>query len=312
MPILTRQQIEELAQIIRQHASWLTWRLFGDRYISESDIQKLKDKDILPMDVQVDAIKHAFILGELESLLKHAEWKGLTWEQLQEVAQAPHSDVERLQIEAAELSALTVLRGLEDEIRNGLYDSLAQTTQAALSEGHVTGIVRDEVKLGVDLSKRFDQVAIELADRTKEVKRNWHRVAATELHAARQNGIVHAIVTGTDVYKYSRREESKVSVVPDPGACADCRRLYLGPGGRPIIFKLSDLLNNSGTNYVRPWRQNAQPVIPPLHPNCFCTLRYVPDGYDWGDRGHLEMTDPDAVIAAGERAKEIEEEDADR
>lgn len=306
MPILTRQQIEELAQIIRQHASWLTWRLFGNQFISDSDLQKLKDKKILPMDVQVDAIKHAFILGELESLLKTTEWKNLSWEQLQEVAQSPHSDVEKLQIEASELSAYTVLRGLEDDIRNGLYDSLAKTTKAAIGEGQVSGIVRDEVKLGVDLSKRFDQVAIDLAERTKEVKRNWHRVAATELHAARQNGIVHSITTGTDVYKYSKKADSSVSVVPDPDACSDCKKMYLGKDGKPIIFKLSELLNNAGSNYVRPWRKNARPVVPPLHPHCYCTIRYVPEGWSWGDEGHLTMTDPDAVVEAAERAKRIE------
>jgi hypothetical protein len=142
-------------------------------------------------------------------------------------------------------------------------------------------------------------VARELAEKTGEYKRNWHRVAVTELHAARQNGTVAAILNKIDVYAYADGEDSQVSVVPEATACADCRRLYLDKQGNPRIFKLSDLLSNSGTNYIRPWRHNAQAVVPPLHPNCYCRIRYVPGGWGWED-GKMVLQDPEKVV---ERAR---------
>jgi hypothetical protein len=275
MPVLTNEQIEKLAKIIRQHATWLTWRIFGTRYVSEADLSSLKAQGLLPMDTQVDAIKYAFVLGKLEALLKEAEWKGLGWDDLISAAEATHTDVENLQIQASELSAHTVLRGLEDDIRDGLYESLATATQRAIDESHVKEIVKDEVKVGVEMSGNFRKVARELAEKTGEYKRNWHRVAVTEMHAARQNGTVAAILNKVDVYEHAEGEDSQVSVVPDPDACADCRRLYLGRAGNPRVFKLSELLGNSGSNYVRPWRSNAKPVVPPLHPNSIAAYAAV-------------------------------------
>lgn len=299
MPILTKEQIERLAEIIRQHATWLTWRIFGTRYVTEADLQKLKAAGKLPMDVQVDAIKYAFVLGKLEALLTEAEWKGLQWDDLVNAASATHTDVENLQIEASELSAHTVLRGLEDDIRNGLYESLATVTQRTIDEAYVKEIVRDEVKVGVEMSRNFRAVAREMAEKTGEYKRNWHRVAVTEMHAARQNGTVSAILNKIDVYEYAEGEDSQVSVVPDAAACSDCKRIYLDQKGNPRVFRLSELLGNSGSNYVRPWRQNAKAVVPPLHPNCFCRIRYIPGGWGW-EEGKMVLKDPAKVV---ERAR---------
>lgn len=299
MPVFTKEQIEKLAEIIRQHATWLTWRIFGTRYVSEADLASLKAKGILPMDVQTDAIKYAFVLGKLEALLKEAEWKGLQWDDLVNAAEATHTDVENLQIQASELSAHTVLRGLEDDIRDGLYEALATATQRTIDEAHVKEIVKDEVKVGVEMSRNFRNVARELGEKTEEYKRNWHRVAVTEMHSARQNGTVSAILNKVDVYEHAEGEDSQVSVVPDPDACEDCRRLYLAKSGNPRVFKLSELLGNSGSNYIRPWRKNAQAVVPPLHPNCYCRIRYLPSGWGWED-GKMVLQEPEKVV---ERAR---------
>ena len=296
MPILTKEQVEKLAKIIRQHATWITWRIFGTRYVSESDIAELKAKGILPMDVQVDAIKYAFVLGKLEPLLKEAEWKGLNWNDLVSAAEATHTAVENLQIQASELSAHAVLRGLEDEIRDGLYESLATATQRTIDESYVKEIVKDEVKVGVEMSRNFRSVARELAEKTTEYKRNWHRVAVTEMHTAHQNGVVAAIINKVDVYAYADGADSQVSVVPDSSACVDCRRLYLDEAGNPKIFKMSELLGNSGSNYIRPWRANARPVVPPLHSNCYCRIRYIPNGWGW-EGGKMVLQDASAVVA---------------
>jgi hypothetical protein len=298
MPVLTKEQIDKLSKIIQKHVTWITWRIFGTDYVSDKEIDRLKAEGLLPTDVQTSSIKYAFVLGKLESLLKEAEWKDLSWEDLKEAAEARHTEVEKLQIQASELSAYTVLRGLEDDIRDRVFTDISNATQEAIDEAYIKDVVKEEVKTGVEYSKTMSEVSEKLYQRTGDLKRDWNRVAITEMHAARQNGVVSAIVNKVDVYKHGDGEDSQVSVVPDPRACDDCLRLYT-EGGNPKIFKLSELLGNSGTNYIRPWRANAKPVIPPLHPSCYCRLRYLPKGWGWENK-KMVLKDPGKIV---ERAR---------
>jgi hypothetical protein len=294
MAILTRDQIEKLAEIIRKHATWVVWRLLGDKYVFQKDIDKLTQEGTLPMGVQTPVIQHSFVLGRMESLLKEAEWKGFTWDQLVDAATAKHTDLQKLQIEATELSANVTLRGLFDDIQRGLYQEIAQATGQAVTEAVVKEKVAEEIKDGVESRKGYIKVANGLVDSLKETQRNWHRVAVTEMHSAKEKGVVSSILSGEGVYRRADGPESFVAVMCDPDACQDCRRLYLDPTtGHPKIFLLSELLSNEGTNYIRPWRQNARPVIPPLHPHCFCRLRYVPPGWGWNDKGRFTVVDSD-------------------
>lgn len=294
MAILTRDQIEKLAGIIRKHATWVTWRLLGDKYVSQEDIDKLTKEGVLPMDVQTPMIKHAFVLGRMESLLKEAEWKNYDWDQLVEAATSKHTDLQKMQIEAAELSFHITLRNLFSDIQKGLYQDLAQATGKAVTESVVKERVAEEIKEGIETRKGYIKVANSLVENLKETKRNWHRVAVTEMHAAKEKGVVSSILSGEGVYRRADGPESFVAVMPDPDACGECQKLYLDPKtGHPKIFRLSELMENEGTNYNRPWRQNARPVIPPLHPHCYCRLRFVPPGWGWNDKGRFTVVDPD-------------------
>lgn len=305
MAILTKQQIEKLVQIIKDHATWLRWRLAGDKAVDPKDIQRLKDQGILPMDVSANTIKMSYVLGELEALLKEGEWKNLTYDQLVNEVTRKQTDLQLIQIDKAEMSAQTAFRGLENDISNGLFSQLASATQKTLDEGVVRGYIKDTIKLGVEARKNYREVARDLVDTLKEPKRNWHRVASTEMHAARQAGIASTIIEKQDIYKYSDGEDSDVAVIPDPDACDDCKRLYLGKDGNPKIFKLSTLLANSGTNYIKPWRKNAKPVVPPLHPHCFCTLQYVPEGWGFDKKGRFTVTDTEKYEQSVKRAGDV-------
>lgn len=294
--VLTRAQIEKLAEIIRQHATWFAWRIFGEQEISEKDLQQLKASGKLPMDVSAPSIRYAYVLGKLESLLKEGEYKKLTWAQLQEAAKGRYTAVDKLQIQAAELSAHTQFRNLLDDLRNGLYQRLSQATSQTLSEGSIKETIADKIKTGVDLSQTYSKVANELVDALRETKRNWGRVAATEMHSARQRGVAAAIIQKEDIYADSDGVDSNVAVVHDADMCEDCRRIYYDDKtGNPQIFKLKELLDNEGTNYQRPWRVNAKPCLPPLHPHCYGRLRYVPTGWGWNDHHEFTLLDPAAA-----------------
>lgn len=296
---LTKEQIAKLAEIIRNHATWLTWKLLGTHYISEVDLQQLKKQGLLPTGVQVESIRYSFVLGELESLLREAQWKNLDWPTLVSAANARQTPVQEMQIEASELTALTQFRGLEQDIQHGLYEALARATQSAIDSSVIKEKIKDTIKIGVEARKNYKQVAKELRETLQETKRNWHRVASTELHSAKQQGVVSSILNGIDVYRHADGADSNVAIVPDPDACDDCKRLYLDPKtGNPRIFKLSEIIANTGTNYIKPWRQNAKPVVPPLHPHCFCRIRYVPPGWGWDAKGKFTLINAEASWAS--------------
>ena len=222
MAILTRQQVERLAEIIEQHTTWFVWSTFGSKYVSKADVDRLKNAGILPMDVQVSTFKNAYILGKLEALLKRAEFKSLSWADLQKEAVGRLTPYDHLQIEAAELTAYTMFRGLADDIRAGLYRRLAMATNRAVSEAQVRGTIKDVVKTGVELSQSYQKVAAELVEALKEPNRNWTRVAATEIHSAWQRGVAMAIMNKEEIYADSDGIDSEVFV--DHGQLTACQQ----------------------------------------------------------------------------------------
>jgi hypothetical protein len=290
--ILTRAQVEKLSEIIEQHATWFAWRIYGKAAASQSQIDALKAKGLLPMDTTVQSVKYAYVLGKLEAVLKEGEYRNLTWAELQERARGHLSQIDHFQIEAAEMTTMTKFRGLTDDLKSGLFEGLAQATRKTITEAQVRGEIKDVIKTGVELSRSYQQVAMDLVERLRETNRNWTRVAATEMHSATQRGIVSAILQGEDIYEDADGENSLVAVVHDDDACDDCKSMYNDHDtGNPRIFRLKELLENEGTNYQRPWRQHAKPVVPPLHPHCYGRLTFVPPGWGWDHNGRFTMLD---------------------
>lgn len=307
--ILTREQIEKLAEIIKQHATWFAWRVFGKNEISEEDLLHLKQMGKLPMDVSIESIKYAYVLGKLEAVLKEGEFKNLTWSQLMEAATGRYTDIDKLQIEAAEFSAHNYYRHLADDIKNNLYDRLAQATNQVITESHVKGIIKDKIKMGVDLNQSYQKVARTLVEDLKEPERNWTRVATTELHAARQRGLATAIIQKENIYENSDGVDSNVAITHGDDACDDCRRIYYdSKTGNPKIFKLKELLENEGTNYQRPWRKHAKPVLAPLHPGCVGVVTYVPEGWGWTEDHEFTVLEPEKTYPEFHEAKEVKDE----
>jgi hypothetical protein len=292
--VLTRAQIEKLAKIIEQHATWFAWRVHGENAASKADVDRLKTSGLFPMDVSVSSIRYSYVLGKLESLLKENEYKKLSWTDLVEIAEGKILPIDKLKIDAAELSFRSRYRRLADDLKNNLYDQLSQATGRAVTEAEVRGKIRDVVKVGVEMQRSYQQVARDFVETLGETKRSWTRVAATEMHAAHQRGVVGAILQGEDIYEDAEGEDSNVAVVHDADMCEDCKRLYY-EGGTPKIFKLKELLANEGSNYQRPWRKNAGPVVPPLHPHCNGRVRYVPPGWGWNKEGRFTLIDPKAA-----------------
>jgi len=295
MAILTKEQLDKIREIVQRHVSWFIWRLFGDEFAS-SDPSKVTASKHIQDQLPVSLTKLSFVLGREEALMKESEWGSYTWDNLAEAAAKQLTPVEKLQVQAAALSAYSKYRRLGEDISNGLFSRLADETNQAVSEGQVRGIIQDKIEFGTETTRKYSDVANDLSGALKENKRNWTRVASTEMHQARQQGVASAIINKVDIYEHGEGPDSLVTVVPAPDACIDCNRLYLSRSGNPKIFRLSELMGNAGSNYQRPWREHARPVVPPLHPHCFCRLRYVPPGWGWNKEGRFTLTDPKAAF----------------
>lgn len=297
MAIINKDQYDRIAGIVRRYTDWFVNRLFSPTYVSKPEVSIDEDK---LTELSTSMVKLSFDLGVTEASLKDSEWSQYTWDALKD-SQRPLTEIQKLQVQATEMSAATQYRRLADDIVNGLFDRLAQATRTTVSEAQVRGEIKEQIRAGVEGNRSYRDVAHSLVGELKEQQRNWTRVASTEMHAARQRGVAEAIRSGIDIYENSEGNDSLVAVVPAPDACRDCKRLYLDERtGHPKIFKLSELMSNEGTNYVRPWRDNAEPVVPPLHPHCFCRLRYVPPGWGWNEQGRFTMTQPEKAFSKSE------------
>lgn len=151
-------------------------------------------------------------------------------------------------------------------------EELAVPVNAA-TRADAMAAIRTETADAVARAKTARKLASELGNKTEDWGRDWLRIAKTELQGAYNDG---QILRAHRVYG----DEAQIARVPESDACAHCVRLFI-EGGKPIIFKLEDLLAN-GTNVGRKSR-DWQPTAWPVHPNCRCDTQVVPPGYGFDD-----------------------------
>jgi hypothetical protein len=114
------------------------------------------------------------------------------------------------------------------------------------------------------------QLMLRLSTRMRGYERDWLAVARTELQAAHNEAAAAAAAERDG-------PTARVARVPEHDACEHCKALYLDASGRPIIWRLDDLLAN-GTNFGRK-SATWQATLYPLHTNCRCGTVRVPPGY---------------------------------
>lgn len=270
--MLTQQQLAEMVRLIKLHADHFLVSLFGRNAVAKEDLQALINAKLIPPKTDPKILEYSFVLGKLKAILEASEYKGLTFEKLKELAEAPWtkmqplSNMEKIHISSAERRAARGVMGVADHIRDGLYDALEKELQRRVTEADVRDIIREEVVSARKARDSLTTLASAIPRRLKSYSRDWLRVASTEMHQARQWGTADAILSGTGAYSGfgEDADDRRVFVRPTLGACKECQRDYLDAQGVPKIFLLKDLLAN-GTNIGVPKKQRG-PVIPPHHP----------------------------------------------
>lgn len=120
--------------------------------------------------------------------------------------------------------------------------------------------IREEVADAVATGQTAEDLASDLGHRTGDWTRDWLRIARTELQAAHNEGV--AITAVRDF-----GPDAQVARIPESGACALCRRLYLDEEGKPRVWTVSRLVDNGTGVGVR--AEDKQAGLWPAHPHCF-------------------------------------------
>lgn len=290
-------KIGDIRKLLRININWFIASILGSDTLSQEERDELQKNHKLPK-TELNLIERSFVLGRLKSYLKTAEYGKISYEGLVDKAnEISLSPIERLAMDQAKLKAASNIKGIADDIASGVYSELEKATKQVISEATVRKIINDETQLAVLRKQTYQDLASSLASRLKtQYKKDWSLIAETELHAAKTQGIAQSILSGVDVYSGVGGPEARVSVIPKPTACEDCRSQYLDADGNPKIFSLGELISN-GTNTEHKKRNGVhylwKPILPPLHPRCRCDLQYIPDGASWIN-GRLVINDQEA------------------
>jgi len=274
--MITKEKIYEIMGIISKYLNLLIWAIRGQKYLTVEEFKENGADDITKLIEGKSIINCAISLGKFEAISKDDEYKKLTLSALEDDSKAVQGENHELQIEKAELRTSWSIRYFIDSIHQEILELLLNN-------------------LGTDNDEKWDEIIKKIEEIFNNKKNEWFGLALHEMNISKQNGKIAAIVDKIDIYKGGNGKDSLVTIVLDINACSDCKKLYLdSETGNPKIFKLRELINNTGTNWGSKWRDKVKPVIPPLHPNCMCSIKYVPHGFGWNEKGEFVLLNTDS------------------
>lgn len=284
--------------------------MFGSSAIDSDDYDrlraagKIRDEHVMPEDAALAAhaigaiVGHdkAFGLDEARALLSDPDE---FWQHLRD---DPHviTEAEREAIAVTRDRIGQYIRGLSNELDVAVGHILSNVDNASRRARLVRG-----PQFVLDRQAVMARVVAQVKDAVADLRRDWLRVAHTEIHNAAEEA--KAVV-------FADREPGRDPMVfkrPRQDACVFCRLLYLKPDGvTPRVFKLSTMLAN-GTNVGRragkPTRSGKsrtewKAVLGAVHPFCQCELHRLPYGMGFDTRGQL-------VYVGAKKSAEVEDLD---
>ncbi len=276
--MLNKEQIEEIARIIREHVGIAIYQFTGSPP-SGIDIRKLQAAGIIDPSVPDSAVADAYLFGVLSSL--DPRLAGASFDMIKDtIRRLPLSDIEKASIKWLNDSAALYCQGLGNRIES----TTLRIVQDAAKETAMRGIIQETMSNAARERKARGEMIALLRRATEDVQRDWHRIVNTELHGARTNGIAHGITKQFGA-------ESCVIVRPHPDCCDLCRSAFL-LRGKPRVFKLADLAARNNVDRTAAEIRRA-PGLPPLHPHCFCEVAYFnPKLHEFDNDGRIVFKKP--------------------
>ena len=298
----TQNQLSKISDVISNYHLFILFDAVGYDMLtsSEQGILDIMFDDFYPD--QISQIEQFFLMGLINESIGDVEFNKLSLRDVRNFVSNDGtrrliklSDREKDSINYLKGSSYRHIRNLEVRQTNDLLTVMDQVDQKLRSETENT--IREELSRGVAKRKTLNEISRGLASRTGNWAIDWQRIVRTETAKAYNYGIVHQIKRdhGDDAYVYVE--------VNDQTVCSKCISQYLtkGKGSAPKIFKLNDLIAN-GNNHGKKSEDYA-PVIPPLHPNCYCRLKPIEPGYVWSPLKKIFVPGEKYVRSVSRRSK---------
>ena len=271
---LTRTQINQIKKIITEHMDVIMSITTGTGKPSPELLKKLG----LPKSAN-DLITSSYQYGRLR-VLQNKDLENMSASEVAELLKKLKLTSEQQRsIDYAKLKAQQYMDNLTQKI---ISNTVAAAIQSDLA---MWDAVKQVVPAAIQNSSPRQKVVQELRDKTQDMYRDWHRVASSEMWGAKCQGEAEAIIHNESPLT-NKGGETEVYIKPSWNTCAKCKQLYLEKDGvTPKVFKLAELMAN-GNNYGKK-QADWVPCIPPLHPNCQCTMNVKPSDTTFDSQGNL-------------------------
>ena len=278
---LTPADLNALRKLIEDHNTAMIIRLYGAEAagVAQEDVDRLVTAGILKAEdlPQIDVIQDARLLGALRAQVEATgkTLAPLTYRELM-LVKAPLTALEWVAVQEARNLAgqhmVALGRRLADEVAGNFMASDANLKAEQL------GKIREAAAHGMEERRSIKQIASDMRTATEDWARDWHRVAATEVHNAAEAAHASHLrdAFGPDCLVYAMEA---------PDACETCKRLTYKDGGtgEPMVWRLSELAAN-GTNVGKKQR-DWLPVVGTEHPNCRRYLALALKGWRFEKQG---------------------------
>ena len=249
----------------------------GDCAPSKALVNKLK----LPKSIK-DLITSAYKYGKAR-ILNDADLSKMSTEEIDKLINSLKlTPSQQYSIEQAKLKAQQYIDNIGQRI------ATTAVTTALQADMDTWGAVKDIIPEAMRNHETRNKVVQALRETTGDFKRDWDRLAHTEMWGAKCQGEVESIMNGESPLTKDRGD-TLVYVRPSHNACNKCKQIYMEAGGiKPKVFTMSQLLNN-GSNYGKK-QADWVATVPPLHPNCQCTINIMPKDTSFDENGNLVFT----------------------
>ena len=271
---ITAAQIDRITQIIKNHMDVIGYITTGLSNPPSYLIKKLG----LPLSI-TNLVTTAYQYGKLGVLQgKNLASMGIT-EVNRLLQDITLTKAQQHSVEQVKMKAQQAIDSLTQKIITSV------TTAALNSDLKMWSVVQKVVPTALHHDTPRYQVIQQLREQSGDWKRDWHRVAQTEMWDAKLQGEAEAIVNGESPLS-DDKGDTMVYKRPAPDACAKCKQLYLeNDGVTPRVFKMSHLLSN-GTNNGKK-QSDWVPTLGVIHPNCTCSLNIMTKNTQFDKNGNL-------------------------
>lgn len=284
--LLTPEQIERIRAIIRDASAAMALVVFDIRP-DAATIKRLRDEGYISDEESLKIIEQGYNHGLAMAAhppVEKMQYHELT-KYLKEHAQPP-TPREVAAAKFAKERAGNYCVGLGYRYADQMGRSVLQ--HSAELEQQKRTIIKTETERAIAEHRTQGELRTALRQATHEYARDWDRIANTEMQQAQQEGFFDATTS-------KHGAEAMMAKIPDPSACHQCRRLVLGPDGKPLIKPASWWEKNGATNVGRRAR-DWKAVVGAIHPHCRCQFVRVPEfmGFD-ENFDMIVLPDPDEV-----------------